>query len=173
MIRKIVGATDPVLRNPCREIGKVDKKIKRLIADMKETLDIQKDPEGVAIAAPQIGKGLKIFVAKYEGQELVAINPEIVKISKTKTTDEEARKTLEGCLSVPHYYSPILRSKRVRLKYLDENGNKQEKDFEGFWARIVQHETDHLKGVLFTDHVLAQRKPLYKVQGEDWEEVEI
>lgn len=153
-----------------------DKKVTKLIQDLKDTLNVQKEPEGVGLAAPQIGKNLKVFVANYKGFERVVVNPEIVKIEKQipQTGKKPPKKEiLEGCLSLPYYYGPLKRAAKITVKYLDEKGKEVTETFEGFNAQIIMHEIDHLEGVLFVDHLLKEKKPLYKVDGDEWEEVEL
>lgn len=174
MVRKVVDVKDPVLRKKARAVSVVDKKIKSLIVDLKDTLKSQKDPEGVGLAAPQIGKSLQVFLMSYEGSERVVINPELVSIGKTvPLTKAKKGEPLEGCLSLPHYYGPVARAKSITIKYLNEDGQKVTEKFTGFLAHIVQHEMDHLKGVLFIDHIIKQENPLYHIHGDDWEEVEL
>ncbi len=177
MIRKVVDVKNPVLRAVARKIDKVDKKILMLIADMEETLKSQNDPEGVGLAAPQIGKSLAIFLMDYNDIHRVIINPEIVslgKISDKTIKDKNKDEVLEGCLSLPHYYGPIKRAKTVTIKYMDINNQEKTEEFKGFYAHIVQHEVDHLNGILFVDHILEQKATLYKFNGsDDWEEVEL
>lgn len=176
MIRKILLSGDPVLRAKAKALAKVDKKTLSVIQDLKDTLAIQKDPEGVGLAAPQIGKSLRIFVADYKNFKRVVINPEIVKIGKQKEVKgkrKSKREILEGCLSLPYYYGPLKRAPEVTLDYLNEKGEKVTETFKDFDAQIILHEVDHLNGVLFVDHLLKEKKPLYKVDGEDWEEVEL
>lgn len=171
---KVVGVKNPILRQKAKPVTKVDKKIKTLIADMKDTLDAQRDPEGVGLAAPQVGKSLQLFIAKYKGFDRVIMNPEILEHSKIKAKIKHGKKNiLEGCLSLPHYYGPIERDQKVKIKYLNEDGKDVTEEFEGFHAQIVQHEIDHLNGILFVDHILSQKAPLYKFDGEEWEEVEL
>ena len=163
---KIVQQKDPVLR---KEVALVQRHeiasphIKKVIADMKTALASQED--GVAIAAPQIGVSLAIFVvsgkailyenAKKKGAEnvekifppdIVFINPEIIKISKKRV------QVPEGCLSVRWLYGQTLRAEKVRVQAYDENGKLFEYGGSGLIAQIFQHETDHLKGILFIDH---------------------
>lgn len=176
MIRKIVQSGDPVLRKKAKKVAVVDKKIKDLIKDMKDTLKVQRDPEGVGLAAPQIGKSLQIFVAGYKNFQRVVINPEVIKIVQKKKGVKEKkskREILEGCLSLPYYYGPLKRAQEVTLKYLDDEGREIIETFEGFNAQIILHEIDHLNGVLFVDRLLEEKKPLYKVDGDEWEEVEL
>ena len=179
MIRKILPSSDPILRQKSKPVSRVDKKVKALIQDLKDTLGVQKEPEGVGLAAPQIGKNIRVFVAKYKNFEKVVINPEIIKIENQKDKTSSTKKgrgekeILEGCLSLPYYYGPLKRTPKVTIKYLDEKGVNQTETFEGFHAQIIMHEIDHLEGILFVDHLISEGKPLYKVQGDEWEEVEL
>lgn len=161
-IAKIVQARsgDPILRDfaeqvPLEEI-KSDK-IQKIIEDMKNSL--AREEEGVAIAAPQIGVPLRIFVVskkifqlvdagksdKDKFDDLVFINPEIIKLSKDKEVMEE------GCLSVKDYYGKIKRSIKATVRAYDENGKLFERGGSRLLAQIFQHEIDHLNGILFTD----------------------
>lgn len=176
MIQKIVQSGNPTLRTKSRPVAKIDKKVLQLIQDLKDTLKVQKDPEGVGLAAPQIGKNLQVFLADYKSFKRVVINPKIISISKNKKekgSKKKDREILEGCLSLPFYYGPLKRSDSVTIEYLNEKGEKVTEKFEGFNAQIILHEIDHLNGVLFIDHLLAEKKPLYKVEGDEWEEVEL
>ncbi len=174
MIREIIDAQNPILRQKSKAVKKIDKKIKSLIADLIETLVSQTDPEGVGLAAPQIGKNIKIFVMKPKKEVKVVINPEILEVwhaQKGKKVDPK-KSIMEGCLSLPHYYSPIKRAPKVKLKYLDEKGQERTEIFSGIEAQIIQHEVDHLKGELFVDRVLEQKKPLYEYVDGDWDQVD-
>lgn len=176
MIKKILLSSDPVLRRKSKAVGKIDKKVKDLIKDLKDTLAVQKDPEGVGLAAPQIGKNLRVFVAKYKNFNKVVINPEIIKIEYPKKGEPKKKsdkEILEGCLSLPYYYGPLKRAPKVTIKYIDENGEILTESFEGFHAQIILHEIDHLEGILFIDHLLEEHQPLYKIEGDEWEEVEL
>lgn len=171
---KIIDVKDERLKTPSKEIKKIDKKIIKLIADLRETLMLQKDPEGVGLAAPQVGKNIRLFLINYNGIEHIVINPEIVKIAALDLSKTKKRSSiLEGCLSLPHYYSPIRRAKSLVLRYKDETGKEITREFKGFLAHIVQHEVDHLNGKLFIDRVFEQTAPLYKFHGDDYEEVEL
>ena len=177
MVQKVIQSKDPVLRKTAKAIAKVDKKVLGVVKDLKDTLNIQKEPEGVGLAAPQIGKSLRIFVADYKNFQRVVINPEIISIEKTKPHSAKAsrgkKEILEGCLSLPYYYGPLKRADKVKVKYLNEKGEEITETFEGFEAQIILHEIDHLNGILFVDHILKEKKPLYKVDGNEWEEVEL
>lgn len=179
MLRKILQSGDPILRLKAKKVLKVDKKAKQLIQDLKDTLASQKEPEGVGLAAPQIGKSLRVFVADFKGFKRVVINPEILSISKTPHYAKASRgkkgnkEILEGCLSLPYYYGPLKRAAKITVKYLDETGKEVTETFEGFNSQIILHEIDHLEGILFVDRLLKEKKPLYKVEGDEWEEVEL
>jgi peptide deformylase len=174
MIKKVVQAGDPILRKVSKPVGKIDKKILLLISDLKETLLAHKNPEGVGLAAPQIGKNLRIFAMR-DGKILkIVINPEIISVSKMKTITKKNNKDeiLEGCLSIPHYYGPLRRGEKIKIKYLNEEGKKVTETFKNFPAQIVQHEIDHLNGFLFVDRLLEQKQPLYQITGDEVEEVD-
>ena len=175
MVSKILDTTDDRLRKKSAEVKKIDKKIKGLIQDLKDTLSDQKDPEGVGLAAPQIGKNVRIFLINYENEIRVVINPKVLNISKDKKTKRKGKKKeiLEGCLSLPHYYGSLERAQSIEISYLNEEEKIVKKKFTGFMAQIIQHEIDHLNGILFIDHILEQKSPLYKVVGDEWEEVEL
>ncbi len=195
---KIVQAPNPVLSQVAKTTGKVDSSIYNLIEEMKKTLSQTKDPEGVGLAAPQVGKSLRLFIAKPNPKSKVQIfiNPEIVsnndgvkltgdelaglpaealaKVGPQTTSATEApeeSKKLEGCLSLPTIWGEVKREKNVTVKFIDEKGQIQTKTFSGLLATIVQHETDHLNGILFPKRVLEQKGKLYKSKkdknGED------
>lgn len=173
MVRKILSAKEPSLRIPSKEVGRIDKKVIQIVGDLKETLATQKDPEGVGLAAPQIGKNLKIFVVSFDNTKLTVINPTVESVS-SQLTDDSGKKDqiMEGCLSLPHFYGPLKRAKTVTIKYLTQEGEKKTQKFEGFLAQIIQHEMDHLNGVLFVDRLIEQKRSLFKLVDEEWEEVE-
>jgi peptide deformylase len=176
MIQKILQSGDPVLRKKAKTVAGVDKKTLGIVHDLKDTLAVQKDPEGVGLAAPQIGKSSRIFVADYKGFQRVVINPEILETSKlphSAGAPRAKKEILEGCLSLPYYYGPLKRAGKIKVKYLNEKGEEVIEEFTGFNAQIILHEIDHLEGILFIDKLLKEKKPLYKVEGDDWEEVEL
>jgi peptide deformylase len=171
---KIADIKNPCLYKKSKPVSKVDKKITKLIADMWETLKAQKDPEGVGLAAPQVGKNLQVFIVFYGKTKQAFINPQVIsKAPRPIKSKRGGRQILEGCLSLPHYYSPIKRANKIAISYLNEAGQKQSKKFTGFLAHIIQHELDHLAGKVFVDHTLKQKLPLYKIQGDEWEEVDL
>jgi len=172
---KLVDSQHPALRSKAKKVKKFDKKLETLISEMQKTLKAQKDPEGIGLAAPQIGKALQIFIIDYEGTEKIIINPKIIKIAnlgKIKAKKEE-KNLLEGCLSIPYYYGPVERKNFIEISYQNEKGEEITEKFEGFMAHIVQHEIDHLNGILFVDHIISQNKKLYLDNNGEWEEIEL
>lgn len=178
MIQKIVDVKDPGLREKSKKITKVDKKIRAIAQDLIDTLKVQKDPEGVGLAAPQIGKNLRMFAMVFGRGIRIILNPEIISLTKgsrKKGKRKRQKVILEGCLSLPNIYGPLKRPQHLVLKFMDLEGKTQEEAFEGFPAQIVQHEVDHLNGTLFIDQLLKDKSPLYKFNSklDDWEEVEL
>lgn len=174
MVRKILASGDPKLRQVSKSIEKIDKKASETIKDLTDTLASQKEPEGVGLAAPQIGKNVRIFVINHQGVKKVFINPEVLEIkTESKIKKPKDHDILEGCLSLPNYYGPVERPNYVKIKYQDENLKEAEEEFNNLFAQIVLHEIDHLNGVLFIDKLFEQKKPLYKFEGNKWEEVEL
>ena len=136
---------DPVLREPAAPVMTVDDSVRKLIADMTETM---RDAPGVGLAAPQIGVQRRVLVYQaFEDDPLRAlINPEI-----TKSEGEIIEN--EGCLSIPGLAYPVARAERIVVKALDEFGEPIEREAEDFEARVIQHEVDHLNGILYVDRV--------------------
>lgn len=185
-VKKVIGVSDPRLREVSRAVTRPDKKIKNLVQNLKDTLKAQKDPEGVGLAAPQIGVDLRVFVMRNKNKTVPIINPEIIKTSK-KTNDppsreasarqahdnEEKEHIMEGCLSLPHYYGPVKRAYWIELKYRTTDGQEKVQKFTGFPAQIVQHEIDHLNGKIFIDRLFSQKRQLYKLHKGHWHEVDL
>ncbi len=180
---EIVSAPNQVLSQKTKTIAKIDKAVLNLIEEMKKSLERATDPVGVGLAAPQVGKSLKVFIAKpsVKSKISVFINPKIIsqkkKLSAAKSAGRRTRK-LEGCLSLPDVWGEVLRYDEIYLEFKDENGKTHNKKFNGFLATIVQHEVDHLNGVLFPKRVLEQKGTLYKSEkdekGQDvFEEIKI
>ncbi len=174
MQKKIILAPHSVLATPSKPIGKIDKKVKQIIADMKETLLATTNPKGVGLAAPQVGIPLQLFLTKPDGRSKVRvfINPKITDYSKQTTDMKKPDSRFEGCLSIPKIWGVVNRSIKVELEFMDETGKAQKEVFTDFPARIMQHEVDHLNGILFTQRVLEQKSKLYHpVIDEKGEEI--
>lgn len=163
---QIIKAPDAVLSATAKPVKKIDSDIHDLIKQMTETLVNTKDPEGVGLAAPQVGKSLQLFIVKPDKSAPVKvfINPKIsllkpIKKPRNKKTDQQK---LEGCLSLKDIWGIVYRSPKIQISYLDETGVNREEIFTGFFATILQHEYDHLQGILFPKRVLEQKNKLYK-----------
>jgi peptide deformylase len=145
---------DPALHAPARPVTEFDESLRTLVADMFETMD--KAP-GVGLAAPQVGVPLRLFVFGYDHdpagpQRGVAINPELW-LTPTPVGEPDEDVEAEGCLSVPGERFALRRAERARLSALDLDGKPFELEASGWFARILQHETDHLDGVLYVDRL--------------------
>jgi len=157
-ILKVRKYKDPILRKKGSKIKKVDEEIKKIIVDMVQTM---KKDGGIGLAAPQVGISKRIIVVDTDlkGQRILAlVNPEIIEKSKEKDKDEE------GCLSFPGIFLEIKRSKKVKVKALDINGEKVELTADGLLARVFQHEIDHLDGILFIDRLNIIKRILFKLK---------
>ena len=154
-IKRILTEPDPFLRKKSENVEKVDDDIRQLMDDMLETMY---NAPGIGLAAIQIGVPKRVIVMDIsKGEEkkpLYFVNPEIIWSSKEDATYEE------GCLSVPGQFAEIDRPDKCHVKYLDYYGNKKELKAEGLLATCIQHEMDHLKGVLFIDYLSKLKKTL-------------
>lgn len=157
--RTILIHPDPRLKKVCDPIETVDDRIKKLADDMLVTMY---DAPGIGLAAPQIGKTIRMFVMDCAHREeepgserpMVLINPEIT------WTSEETSPYEEGCLSIPDIYAEVIRPKSVTVRFLDATGREEEETFDGIWATCAQHEIDHLNGRLFIDYLSAVKRTM-------------
>lgn len=168
---QIVQAPHPALAAQAKKIAKIDKDVLSLIDEMTKTLLLAKDPEGVGLAAPQVGKSVQLFIVKESPHDplLIFINPELVvpdgvvlEADETGTDKKNKEVKLEGCLSLQDVWGVVNRYPQIQLTYQDEKGAVHTELFEGFLATIIQHECDHLQGILFPKRVLEQKGQLYK-----------
>lgn len=146
MIKPITKEPNPILHKiakpvPIKNIA--DPELQNIINDMKETLNAT--PNGIGLAAPQIGQSLRIFIVKIPEYEGVFINPEVIEEGERTTILEE------GCLSIPTIYGPVVRPRTIKVKAYDANGKLFKVRAKAMLARVIQHELDHLKGTLFID----------------------
>jgi peptide deformylase len=157
----ILTYPDERLKQEAAPVEQVDDEVRAFIADLEQTMDA--GPGGVGIAAPQVGRFHRIVIVDCSKTRkpvpnhgrLFLINPEIIKW-------EGMAVGREGCMSVPDYTGNVIRAEAVTLKTLDMDGNEREFHCEGFEARAVQHEMDHLDGMLFLDRLVSRRNDLFK-----------
>ena len=151
---------DPVLRQKAKRVRTIDGSIKKLIDDMLETMHA--DPGRVGLAAPQVGVSLRVIVIGIPDEEdVILVNPEIVRRKGERSVNE-------GCLSVPGYVGQINRAETVTAKGRDLGGKEIRIKAEGLLAQALEHEIDHLNGMLYIDH-LASMDELRKIEAEDIE----
>ncbi len=163
-ILRIFETPDPVLRQISTPVETVDDELRALVADMFETMY---DAPGIGLAAVQVGVPKRLLVMDLQEPEdaddpespaikepRVFINPEILWASETTVP------YTEGCLSVPDQYAEVLRPDRIRARWLDEQGKAHEEDLDGLLAVCLQHEMDHLEGVLFIDHLSKLKRDM-------------
>ncbi|MGY4686243.1 peptide deformylase [Petrotoga mexicana DSM 14811] len=152
---RLIG--DPVLRKRAKKVEKIDENLKNVIDEMFSTMYLY---DGVGLAAPQVGISLRLFIMdsreENEKGKKVVINPEIIEFLGEEVSFEE------GCLSIPDIFEDVVRPEGVKVRYQDLSGNNIEEELHGYQARIFQHETDHLDGILFTDKLPIVKKALLK-----------
>ncbi len=161
MILPVYTYGSPILRAQAKEVDLKMEGLEQLIADMHQTM---KHAEGVGIAAPQVGKSLRILIV--DGTDLAEDYPELKSFYRVMINPvvlEESSETAEfseGCLSVPDIRADVTRAARIKVEYFNEKFEKVVEDFDGFGCRMVQHEMDHLDGKMFVDRVSPLRKKL-------------
>lgn len=175
----IYVAPHPVLKKPADPVAAVTDDIRALVKDMFETMYATR---GIGLAAPQVGRSVRVLVMDVEqtgdqsgseddtaedkaptpGKPIAVINPEIVWSSDEMNTYEE------GCLSIPGQYADVERPQKVRVKYLDENGAAKELEADGLLATCLQHEIDHLDGILFVDHISSLKRDMLMRKLKKW-----
>lgn len=155
-LRNILIHPDPRLKKVCEPVTEVGAKIRKLANDMLETMY---DAPGIGLAGPQVGVMKRIFVIDCADKDgapdpMIIINPEITWESEEVSTYDE------GCLSIPEIYEPVTRPALVRMSYLDADGKSHEDEFDELYATAVQHELDHLDGVLFIDYLSKMKRAM-------------
>lgn len=156
-LRKIYQYPEPVLRKKANKVEKFTDDLQQLIEDMADTMY---DAPGIGLAAPQVGESIQLLIVDIrsdpEKREFLAvINPEII-------ADEGSQVDEEGCLSVPDLTANVKRFQKISLRFQDREGNPQELTAEDRFAVVLQHEIDHLNGILFLDHLTPLKRNLYK-----------
>ncbi len=163
-IRKIYQYPEPVLRKKTEKVSSFDNGLTKLVEDMAQTMY---DAPGIGLAAPQIGESLNLIVVDItediEGdkQHMALVNPEIIAHEGTQVDEE-------GCLSVPELTANVKRQKKITVSYQDLEGQNHELSTEDRFAVVLQHEIDHLNGILFIDHLSPLKRKLYKKKVKKW-----
>ena len=164
-IRNVVTEGDEILRKHCKEVKEITPRLKETMQDMLETM---RESMGVGIAGPQVGVMRRIFVAQpdigEDSKVYYMINPVMLEMS------DEKELGVEGCLSVPDMVGDVERSVRIKMEATDLDGERKVYEFEGFDARVMQHEYDHLDGILYTDKCSNLREVPDFDDEEDYEE---
>ena len=168
MILPIVGYGDPVLRKVCEEVSKEYINLEETIANMYETMY---NACGVGLAAPQVGFPIRLFIvdtdpfsdsddiSKEEAEALKGFKKTFINAKMLKEEGEEWSFN-EGCLSIPDVREDVYRNPNITIEYYDENFNKKTEEYSGLIARVIQHEYDHIEGILFTDKISSLKKRL-------------
>ncbi|MEF3255597.1 MAG: peptide deformylase [Deferribacterales bacterium] len=160
-VREVLTYPNPLLKEISKEVEVIDDYVKSVIRDLKDT--IEDSGHSVGIAAPQIGELIRVIVidpsknkkcTEHHGPQ-VMINPEILKW-------EGLTQFREGCMSVPDYTGNVARAEKIIVQFLDENGEQKVFETSGFEAILIQHEIDHLDGVLFIDRIISKRTDLFR-----------
>ena len=155
-ILDIIVAPDPRLKITAKAVKAVDDDVRALMDDMLESMHVA---NGIGLAAPQVGDSRRVIVvdisrAEEELDPIRMANPELLWVS-----DEEGNHE-EGCLSLPEQYAEVERPESIRVRYLDRSGEEQELDATGMLATCIQHEMDHLDGILFVDHISSLKRKM-------------
>lgn len=138
------------LRKVSEPVADINDELRTLVREMFITMDADR---GIGLAAPQIGKNIRLFIVKIDdGIERIFINPQII------ATSEEQCSYEEGCLSIPELYAPVVRPESIIIQYKDINNRRKTLEADGLLARVIQHEYDHLEGVLFIDRLPEKEK---------------
>lgn len=163
----VVGKHDKILRTPSEPVKKINREMKQLFEDIRDTIDAN---PAIGLAAPQIGVLKRVFGVRLSYEEdqkqddmsppIIMVNPEILEMS------EEVEHEYDACLSIPGMMGYTDRKIKIKVRYQDENGKKIEREFEGWDARVIQHEIDHLDGILFLDR-LSSLEDLYVLVPND------
>ncbi|MGM0562201.1 MAG: peptide deformylase [Pseudomonadota bacterium] len=150
----IVTAPDPVLKTKAKPVERVDDAIRKLMDDMLETMYAA---PGIGLAAPQVGVSKRVIVVDVTSEDeerkpLLMANPELIQVSDHDASYEE------GCLSVPEYFGEVARPAEIRVRYIDRENEIRELEADGLLATCIQHEIDHLDGILFLDHLSSLKR---------------
>lgn len=175
---KIISIPHPALRKQTKKVEKNTSEFEKFLSEMKDALLVADNPKGVGLAAPQVDSSYRVFLTMIDEEQKTPqefINPEIVKHSDKQILGPDPENPrLEGCLSMPGLYGPVPRWNWVEVEFQKIKNGKfvtDKQKFSGFHARVIQHEIDHLDGILFTDHSLQYDLPVYIEKGKQLVEI--
>ena len=147
---KVLYLGEESLRCPSKAVEQIDTELRELIRNMFITME---EDKGIGLAAPQVGENIRLFIVKIDdGIERVFINPQIIATSEQQCSYEE------GCLSIPNIYASVIRPEAITIQYKDMNGRRKTMQASGLLARVIQHEYDHLEGILFIDRLSEKER---------------
>ncbi len=157
------GRGNPVLRKKSKEVKSVTKRLIKFIKEMEKAM---KHEKGIGLAAPQVGENIRLILVTLDNKKIIPMaNPVIISCSEDKEHDEE------GCLSIPGEWGQVERYKEITVTYRDANNKECKLKLDGFNARVVQHEIDHLDGILFTDYLDAEESVLNVMRQNEIEKL--
>ena len=167
---KIVTIPNAILTSTTKKVEQFDGSLHKLVKDMDQILRKQVNPQGVGLAAPQVAENLAVFIIRPapDAKTEVFVNPKIIKHEtynmkhETSNIKKPKKTKLEGCLSIPKIWGAVKRADKLYLEFQNQTGRVYKKWFSGFKSVIIQHEIDHLRGVLFTQRALEQNAQLYE-----------
>ena len=156
----ILHYPDPRLKQLSEMVELFDDALQQFIIDLEETM--RAGPGGVGIAAPQVGYLQRIAIVDVSSKPKISHHGKLILINPEITDRQGMKKGREGCMSVPDFTGNVIRAEKIKLKFQDVSGNWSEYELEGFEARAVQHEMDHLDGLLFLDRLVSRRSDLFE-----------
>ena len=159
-VLELIQYPDPRLKQVSTTVQNFDAKLQAFITDLEQTM--RAGPGGVGIAAPQVAHFERIVIVDVSSKPKISHHGRLVLVNPEIKAWEGMAKGREGCMSVPDYTGNIIRAEQIQLKARDEHGKVQEYEMQGFEARAVQHEIDHLDGILFLDRLVSRRHDLYR-----------
>lgn len=156
----IICYPDPRLKQTSEPVEQFDDELQQFIVELEETM--RAGPGGVGIAAPQVGRFQRIAIVDVSGKPKIPNHGKLILINPEITDWQGMKKGREGCMSVPDFTGNVIRAEKIKIKFQDIDANWHEHDMEGFEARAVQHELDHLDGLLFLDRLVSRRNDLFE-----------
>lgn len=157
---EVLTIPDPRLKQESEPVEQFDASLREFVNDLEQTM--RASPGGVGIAAPQVAEFQRIVIVDVSSKRNISHHGRLVLINPEITEWQGMEKGREGCMSVPDYTGNVIRAKAIKLKAYDENGRLQQYDCQGYEARAIQHEIDHLDGILFLDRLVSRRTDLFE-----------